>query len=274
MQTVVRFALVAAVLSVLCLSVPSAQKAKPENPDKIGKSEDGEGIVLRGVVEDVPLSEIIQLYSEYKGRTVIYDPRKLSGDVSFTAPRDGFSPDMEDALRATLAEFRLTIVSTGDFDTIVPLAEACTVADVVTVDELASLPPLRPVRVVINLINADANAVRGALQNLTTRQGGMVNPVSGRGSAQSIIICDYAFNVLEIVKIVEQLDAPSGNESHVVKLKNRKAEELLTVVSIAAGKLVSVGIDAGTDSIVLSGPGDEVDRVSKVIAALDVQQPK
>jgi type II secretory pathway component GspD/PulD (secretin) len=99
-----------------------------------------------------------------------------------------------------------------------------------------------------------------------------VSPVPARGAAGSIIVCDYACNVMELAKVIEQLDSGTSVRSRVVKLKHRKLDDVYDVIHSAAGKQVRVGFDNATQAVVLSGSAEDVDRVAEVIAALDVEQ--
>ncbi|MCZ7608133.1 MAG: hypothetical protein M5U25_19220 [Planctomycetota bacterium] len=71
---VVAFALGAA-------SLNAQQPPQPEGEQPV--------LLLRGVMEDIPLSEMIQLTAEYQKIKFLYDPKKLAGTVTIVAPREG-----------------------------------------------------------------------------------------------------------------------------------------------------------------------------------------
>ena len=97
--------MVAAIIAVTLFGLTFAggqAKGGDKEGDKLGKPDEAGKLVMRGTMEDVPLSELVQLYSTYSGRALVYDPKKMSGSVTFVAPHDGTSPTAEDALRGAL----------------------------------------------------------------------------------------------------------------------------------------------------------------------------
>jgi hypothetical protein len=98
---------------------------------------------------------------------------------------------------------------------IIPSAEAITMASVVTEEQLATVPDWQWITVRFEAAYAEANALRGALQNLTTRQGGVVNPISG---ANTLLICDRADRVKEMCTTCREIDDSMKPDirSHVV----------------------------------------------------------
>lgn len=234
----------------------------------------GDAKTLRMKTEEVSLAELIVFYTTESGRTIVYDPKKVAGTLSFRSPLRGADTTAENMLRAALAEYRLTLIPRGEFDAIIPASEAITECNTVAISDLEKLPPLAYARIVYHLKNSDANAVRGALQNLTTRQGGVVNPVvsqPGSGGTNAIIICDYVENLRELIKVLDDIDNTVAKVSKVLTLSNTKTSDIEAAVLSAAGKDVSVGIHTNARMIVLTGKRDEVDRVAAVIDQLDVK---
>jgi type II secretory pathway component GspD/PulD (secretin) len=252
------------VLALLCVDGSSAQDEKVP----------GDAKTLRMKTEEVTLAELIVFYTTESGRTIVYDPKKIAGTLSFRSPLRGADTTAENMLRAALAEYRLTLVPRGEFDAIIPAAEAITECNTVAISDLEKLPPLAYARIVYHLKNSDANAVRGALQNLTTRQGGVVNPVvsqPGSGGTNAIIVCDYVENLRELLKVLDDIDNTVARVSKVLTLKHTKSGDIESAVVSAAGKEVAVGVHANERMFVLTGKRDDVDRVASVIEQLDVK---
>ena len=176
-------------LLLVCLAFGAcALNAQPAPP---AGDENEPVLTLHGVMEDIPLSEMIQLTAEYQKIKFLYDPRKLQGAVTIVAPREGVEVPqtaMFSVLQTFLKQFRLILAPFGEdteqsvkFYEIIPAAEAITQSkDVILLDNLNEWTDTTAdfVTLVVNLKYAEANAVRGALQNLTTRQGGVVNPIN------------------------------------------------------------------------------------------------
>ncbi|MCA8936185.1 MAG: type II secretion system secretin GspD [Planctomycetes bacterium] len=224
--------LVCFVFGAVALNAQPAPDPTEENPE----------LVLHGVMEDIPLSEMIQLTAEYQKIKFLYDPRKLQGTVTIVAPREGVrvpQTAMFSVLQTFLKQFRLILAPFGEdsadsvkFYEIIPAAEAITQSNnVVLLDNLAEWTDTTAdfVTLVVNLKYADANAVRGALQNLTTRQGGVVNPIQG---INSLIIADYSYNIRRLAQIIQLMDQPPRSPRlEVININNIDAEELVTSVN-------------------------------------------
>ena len=162
---------------------------------------------LSGTMEDIPLSEMIQLTSEYEKMRFLYNPRAVGGDVTIAAPKEGFSVspgELHLVLQETLSQFRLTILESGPTWVIVPTADACTHAPVLMEHELEGYNESLWVTVLVMLDHASPNTVRGCLQYFANRQGGSVQTGPG-----CLLICDRCDRVREMLKIVHEIDDAS-----------------------------------------------------------------
>lgn len=226
------------ILLLVCFAlVPAALNAQPA-PDP----NEGDQLVFRGVMQDIPLDEMIQVTAEYQKIKFLYDPKKLTGAVTIVAPTEGFAVPqtaMFSVLQTFLKQFRLILAPFGEdtsqsvrFYEIIPAAEAITQSkDVILLDDLATWTDTTAdfVTLVVNLKYAEANAVRGALQNLTTRQGGVVNPIAG---INSLIIADYSYNIRRLAQIINLMDQPPRSPRlEVINIDNIDAVELTTAVN-------------------------------------------
>ena len=228
------------ILLLVCFTfAATALNAQPQPDDG---EEEPPVMLLRGVMEDIPLAEMIQLTAEYQKIKFLYDPKKLSGTVTIVAPREGVPVPptaMFSVLQTFLKQFRLILAPFGEdtaqsvkFYEIIPAAEAITQSkDVLLLDDLAQWTDTTAdfVTLVVNLKYAEANAVRGALQNLTTRQGGVVNPIAG---INSLIIADYSYNIRRLAQIINLMDQPPRSPRlEVINVDNIDAVELTTAVN-------------------------------------------
>jgi type II secretory pathway component GspD/PulD (secretin) len=261
------------ILMIAVLLAVGAQ-GQPAQPKPAQPKEDEPVLKLSSNMEEVPIAELVQLYAEYTKQPVMYDPKMLHGTVNFAAPKDGVSPDIEETLLTALSKFRLTLVKAGDYCEIVPTTEACTMCDTVAAADLVDLAPHRFARVVVHLQHTDPNVARGALQNLCTRSGGMVNPIISHpnsGRVNALILCDTAENLRQMLKAIAEIDTAPGKASLVVSLKNAKIADIFAAVASSAGKEVEIGVVEESGQLVLTGRATDIDRVAGVIAALDVK---
>lgn len=206
------------------------------------QAQDDEGGVittLKGELADIPIEEIIQRTSNMQKIRFLYDPKKVQGKVTIMAPDSGFQIPQKawfSVLQTFLKQFRLILSPFGQdsaesvrFYEIIPAMEAITQSEkVVFFDSLDDWNDTSAdfVTMVVNLKYADANSVRGALQNLTTRQGGQVNPIAG---INSLIIADYSYNIRRLAQIIKLMDQPPRSPRlEVINIDNIDAEELVT----------------------------------------------
>ncbi len=264
-----------AVILLLGLTVSGAQ----EDADDGLETNESDELLLSSGMEDIPLSEMIQLYSEYSGRAVMYDSSRIDGSVSVVAPRDGVNVTAEDALRSALSEFRIALVSDGVFDRVVPATEALTMAETVDRSELSELPAMKFVRIAYPLTYNDANAVRGAIQNLMSRHGGVVSPVQG---SNALVISDFVANTREILALLDKLEAVSADVSRIVVLENTSFDQINAVIHSVVRppdqgrqrheSYPRISSMEDMRTLVVTGKVAEVERIVGVIKQLDQPQ--
>lgn len=273
MSKAYRLALACLIICVFGLVAGDAQRARPD-PKLPPPDADGY-FPIKGTVEDIPFSELIAAHVETSGKLLVYDPKRIQGSVTVTAPKEGRVEKPENLLRIALVQWRLVMITTGDFEQIIPLAEAITAAQSVTREELSTVPDFAYVSLTYHLKNADPNTVRVSLQSMTTRPGvGSVLMVGEREptGVNALIICDFAYNLRNLVTTLDQLDSEIAKESTVIKLQHVKVEEIASALESAAGSGMSVGFDAANNRVVLTGTELHIKRMAALVAALDTKE--
>ncbi|MBZ0136648.1 MAG: hypothetical protein K8I27_09775 [Planctomycetes bacterium] len=200
--------LVVAISAVLV----GAQPEQPKPPIEATQNESGEWVWTLASEGEVPVTDLLSMYASCRESLVVYDPRKIVGITSFTGPESTeLTGDAIDMFVAnSLGDFRLCLTRSGEGQfRIIPAAEAVTNAPVVEIVNLESTPDWQWITVVMKPENAEVNALRGALQNLTTRQGGVVNPVAG---SNALLVCDRADRVKDLYALALKLDEENKAE--------------------------------------------------------------
>ena len=229
-------------IALLCGSL-SAQ-------DGLETKKDGDKTRLTGKLTDIPIEDLIRMTCDMQHIRVIYDPKKVRGNVTFLAPRgelDVPNGAFFSLLQLSLKQFRMCLIPTGEDSKqsikiyeIVPANEAVTTAHpVIFMDDIESWEDTtyQFMTMVVNLKHADANSVRGALQNLPTRQGGQVNPIAG---INSLIICDYSDNIRRMAKIIKLLDVPAAQPKlELLKLVHADPETIAQEINSLIKKRLS-----------------------------------
>lgn len=258
---------------------------------------------LRGITQDIPLDEWISLTANAQKLKFLYDPKKVQGTVTIVAPDEGVEipqTAMFSVLQTFLKQFKMILSPFGEdtaesvrFYEIIPAIEAITQNDkVVVLDEIDNWTDTTAdfVTLVVNLKYAEANAVRGALQNLTARQGGQVNPIPG---INSLIIADYSYNVRRLATIIKLMDQPPRSPRlEVVNVNHLDAEELVTSLNNLLNQrqqlmqtmqrrpgspddetMVRVEVAPYVNAIMVTGYDAGIELVRDLVAKLDVEIP-
>lgn len=205
----------------------------------LGAQQPTNELILKGNLNDIPLEEMIRATAEYQKIRFLYDPKKVVGTVTIVAPSEGFrvpATAMFSVLQTFLKQYKLILSPFGEdspqsvrFYEIIPAVEAITQSEkVVLLENLDNWTDTTAdfVTLVVNLKYAEANSVRGALQNLTARQGGQVNPIPG---INSLIIADYSYNIRRLAQIIKLMDQPPRSPRlEVINVDHLDAEELVT----------------------------------------------
>lgn len=201
--------LIAASLLLALFAAPAfAQKTSP-----LSTSKDDKGVVTWKLAYsgDLELTHLLDTYADTCAMRIQYDPRKLPGSVRTSVPSAGSELTGEQIdlfVQGMLAEHRYLLAGIGTkTGTIVPMVEGITVARTVDAESLAKANAAEWVNCVYNPLHIDANQLRGALQNLTSRQGGAVQPTAMGG----LIISDRCDRVRELYKAAQGMDKPGPN---------------------------------------------------------------
>jgi len=260
-------------------------------------------LILKGNLQDIPLEEMIRATAEYQKIKFLYEPKKVSGTVTIVAPSEGFrvpATAMFSVLQTFLKQYKLILSPFGvdsqqsvRFYEIIPAVEAITQSE--NVVELSNLDNWTDttadfVTLVVNLKYAEANSVRGALQNLTARQGGQVNPIPG---INSLIIADYSYNIRRLAQIIKLMDQPPRSPRlEVINVNHLDAEELVTSLNNLLNQrqqllqaaprrpgspddetLVRVEVAPYVNAIMVTGYDAGIELVRDLVQKLDIEIP-
>ncbi|CAG0974582.1 Secretin GspD 2 [Planctomycetaceae bacterium] len=262
-------------------------------------------LTLTGEMRDIPVEEMIKWTSEYQKLKFLYQPTQIASfKVSIMSPTTGFeipATAFFSVLQTFLKQFKLILSPFGQdtdqsvrFYEIMQATEAITQSEnVVFMDDIAKWTDTSAnfVTMVVNLKYADANAVRAALQNLVSRQGGSVNPIQG---INSLILADYSYNIRRLAQIVQLMDQPPRSPRlEVINIDHIDAEELVQSLNNLltqrrqllgvggqprAGQtndetLVSVEVAPYVNAIMVTGFDSGIELVRDLVKKLDIEIP-
>jgi hypothetical protein len=154
---------------------------------------------------DVAIPDLLELYASCRDVLILFNRNSIAGNTSFcgTDERKLTGDEIDLFVANCLEDYRLALTKSGEGQyRIMPSAEAITRASTVTEAELESTPAWHWVILVYRPKTIEENSLRGALQNMVSRQGGAISPVAGGG----LLICDRADRVREVHKAAKELD--------------------------------------------------------------------
>ena len=215
--------------------------------------------------QDVELPVLAKFVSEVTGRNFILDDR-VRGKVTIISPTRITPDEAYLVFQSVLQVKGFAAVPSGTFVKILPARDAASVPGGARAGEevVTRILPLR---------HADAGAVLPALQPLVSKDG----LLTAYPPTNSLIAVDTAANLERLAGLLRDLDAPASERAlDVVALRYAPADELARRVRDAfppgaAG--LRVVADARTNTLVLSGSPDDVQRARAVADRLDRPLP-
>lgn len=201
-------------LLLLLLGVTSSAQAKPDVKPEAKEGEKAK-LTLTGEMRNIPVEELIRWWCEYEKVQVMYQPAQIASfKVSLLAPTSGTeipSDKFVQLVSDALEQFKLVIVEISENRySIIQATEAITQAPIVDVATARKTPGWKWISVSLPVRHGDPNAMRAALQNVMSRQGGSVNPVV---SPPALIVCDRADRLQRIINVVEALEAEGARRT-------------------------------------------------------------
>ena len=214
--------------------------------------------------QDVDVPVLARFVSEVTGRNFIVDER-VHGKVTIISPTRITPDEAYLVFQSVLQVKGFTTVPSGSFTKIVPAREALTTGGRRSDETVTRILPLR---------HAEASAVLPVLQPLVSKDG----LLTAYPATNSLVVVDAGANVERLVGLLDTLDAPSSERvTEVVTLRFAPAEDaarrLRESVAGEGGHALRVTADPRTNSVVLTGPPEDVRRAHAVATRLDQAVP-
>lgn len=240
----------AAVLLFSALSAPSPARAQVE-------------LDLR----DVELRSFVQIVAEQTQRNFVLDPQ-VGGTVTVIAPAPVSPATIYEIFLNVLELNQLTIVEGAGVDRIVPIAIAPELSPGETRADRGGAFETRaiPVR------NAALQDVVDVLIPLIPPEA-ILTPIP---SAGLLVLSDRRENIGRMANLVAQLDGARAQQVEAIRLRNGRAQDMLTVIESLAllPSGASVSADPRANAILVTGPPEVRDRIRALVAQLDLPQQR
>lgn len=222
------------------------------NPGTLGASgvapgtavEAPEPIIQKGDIRfpDTDITQVLEIYAELVGRTVLRGPQLGAGKVSLNTVTALTKSEAIQALDTILAMNGVTMINVGTkFVKAVPVGEAGTAGDKFSTRDPKNLPEAdQYITQVVQLNYARPSEMISALQPFAK----IPNSIIALDSSGTLIIRDYSANVKRMLELIKTVDtmAPMDFDSEVIPIRYALASDIASALgSIGGGTGASVG---------------------------------
>jgi len=222
---------------------------------------------------DADIESVIAAVGDYTNTTFIIDPR-VKGTVTLVSEKPLTKAQAFQLLTSVLRLRGYTVVTGSGYTKVVPEADAKLQAGPIQAgavrgDQIATQ--------VFHLNFESANNLVAVLRPLISPN----NTINANPGNNTLVITDYADNLLRLGKIIAALDGPAGSDLDVVAIRYAVASDIAVMVNrlLEQGVAGPSGGDAGrtsvlayprTNSVVVRAPSEARANLAKaLIAKLD-----
>lgn len=233
----------------------------------------------RGIwnVKDVDVRTFIRAVAEETGKNFAVDPR-VTGKVTFISTQPLNKEELYQAFLSVLQVNSFVALPSGTVTKIVPDYVAKGLSSPIYNSSMQKDGDAMAVSMV-NVKFIPANDLATTLNQFLTPSG----RIAAYAPSNDLMIADRAGNIVNLMRIIRQIDQPQASNISVIHLRNAQAKQLVDTLKpmveqkTASGQAPaglrgpSLSADERTNSILLSGGSPEQrSQVQRVIASLDV----
>ncbi len=220
---------------------------------------------------DADIESVIAAVGDYTSTTFIIDPR-VKGTISLVSEKPLTKAQAFQLLTSVLRLHGYSVVAANGYTKVVPEADAKLQAGPIQAgllrgDQIATQ--------IFHLNFESANNMVAVLRPLISPN----NTINANPDNNTLIITDYADNLLRMGKIIAALDGPANNDLDVVPIRYAVANDIAVMVNRLLEPGAAAGGDAGrvtvlayprTNSVVVRAPSEARANLAKeLIKKLD-----
>jgi general secretion pathway protein D len=221
---------------------------------------------------DADIESVIAAVGDYTGTTFIIDPR-VKGTLTLVSEKPLTKAQALQLLGSVLRLRGYTIVSGSGYSKVVPEAEAKLQAGPIQANAGRRVRGDQIATEVFRLNFESAANLVAVLRPLISPN----NTINANPSSNSLVITDYADNLVRLGKIIAALDGPENRELEVVPIRYAiatdiavMANRLLETSGTPAANAISVLAYPRTNSVVVRAPSEaRADLAKALIEKLD-----
>jgi general secretion pathway protein D len=220
---------------------------------------------------DADIESVIAAIGDYTNTTFIIDPR-VKGTINLTSEKPLSKAQAFQLLTSVLRLHGYSVVNANGYSKVVPEADAKLQGG-----SVQSQNGARGDQIVTQVfhLNYESSA------NLVNVLRPLISPnntINANPGNNTLVITDYADNLLRLSKIISALDSPASSELEVVPVRNAIANDIASMVNKLlepggapndAGR-VNLLVDTRSNSIIVRAPSEARANLTKsLIAKLD-----
>ena len=205
-----------------------------------------------------PLEQVMELYAEVTGRTVLRSPAVNFDLIKLTLNTKTPLTEREflQAIDSLLALNQIAVIATGEkFLTVVPMAAALQEGAAFNTNSVGDLPEASQyITKIIQVTNAKPSEIIAAIQPFAKLPGGIL-PIDATGV---IVLRDNAINIKRMMEVLAKIDVavPSDEEFKVIPVNYALAADVAQVL----GSFTASGPSAGGTTGSRTGGGASTTR--------------
>jgi general secretion pathway protein D len=261
-----------AMMALLC-AVAGIQPVHAQETGFNEKSGANEAASARGTLNfvDADIESVIAAIGDYTNTTFIIDPR-IKGKINLVSEKPLSKTQAFQLLTSVLRLHGYTLVTGSGYTKVVPEADAKLQAGPIQTGEVRG--DQIATRIFYLKYESAANLVTVLRPLIAPNNTINVNPGNN-----SLVITDYADNLLRLSKIIAALDSPASSEPEVIPIRYAIASDIASIVTrllepggSPAGGVgqISLLVESRSNSVIVRAPSEARANLAKsLIAQLD-----
>jgi general secretion pathway protein D len=215
---------------------------------------------------DADIESVIAAVGDYTNTTFIIDPR-VKGTISLVSEKPLTKDQAFQLLTSVLRMHGYTVVTGNGYTKVVPEADAKLQASPV---QSGSIRGDQIATQVFHLNFESANNLVAVLRPLISPN----NTINANPGNNTLVITDYADNLLRLGKIIAALDGPANNDMEMIPIRYAVANDIAVMVNRLLEPVGAAGGDAGritllayprTNSVMIRAPSEARSNLAKTL---------
>lgn len=223
---------------------------------------------------NLEINDFVKLVSKITNKNILMN-HKIIGTVDFISTTDVYEDELIDILVSTLESKGFSIVQKGSMYEIVRSTDIAN-SNVVVVEQGKKLSGSFMVTQVIEVKGENVDIIAAKIQYLISKNAKLMTVKE----SNTLLITDYPKNIETIKKVVKDIDTNKQTVIEILPIKFAEGKKFQARLADVAKSLfnekvasqeMKIMLDENTNSIILVGIKENVTKIQKIAATLDVE---